>query len=74
MRCKGDLIQLPGLLPGAGPGSDVHLPTLCPSVPQGVYSQPPEGEQVLPGLPGGGGGVMCILLRWEERGERGGYL
>lgn len=71
MRCKGDLNQLPGLFPGAGSRGDVYLSALRPLVPQGVYSQPPEGEQVLLGLPGGGGGVMCILLRWEERGRKG---
>jgi len=73
MRCKTLITQLPGLLPRISPGGNVHIPALRPSVPPGVYCQPPEGQQVLSGLPGGGGRVICVCLgcgiMWGREGE-----
>lgn len=57
-KCNLDLIQLSLLLPGTSTGNYVYLSTLCTPVPPAVHRKPPEGQPVLPGLPGTGGVVI----------------
>lgn len=51
--------KMPRLLRLAVPGRTLHLPTLRAPLPSGLYHQSPEGQPLLPGLPGARAGLTA---------------